>query len=225
MESFRVIRASAFRALRPWLFDKIVPLELATAVKQEYGFIQAPSDASQLNQPVDFHAGKFKYDDQTVAIEQFFVAYVGNKATSLGASTRLSSDASEAFLGHVIDWTARQYGLDKTEVLPRAYFSQVEFVLSKTLSTQFLEFKGLSDAITEFVKGYGLTQCPPYELTGFSINFDFVKYDNLKPTPQPFAIERRAGAAFDENKYFSQAPLRTQDHKVVLEKLERILSR
>lgn len=224
MESFNVIRASAFRALKPWLFDKVVPLELATAVKEKYEFIKAPSDSTLANQPVDFQAGKFKRRNRIISIEQFVVTYIGNKATSLGVSMRASSDDAEAFLDDIIDWASRQHHLDTEEVASRAFFSQVEFTVPKVLSERFLEFKELSNAITEFVRNYGLKEeCPSYELTGFSINIDSVAHEDLKPMPQPFAVERRVGVPFDQNKYFSQAPLRTQDHKSVLERLETLL--
>jgi hypothetical protein len=221
MESYSVIRASAFRALKPWLFDKIIPLELVAAVKHKYQFVKP--DAASTNAPVDFQAGKCEFNGKLVGIEQFLVTYVGNRATSLGASTRESSDASDAFLDQVIEWAAKEYILDTKEVLPRGYFSQVEFVLSKPLSRHFTELGEIGEAITSYVHGYGLKDCPSYEFGGFSMHFDLVKYDDLKPSPQPFAIERRVGSSYDERKYFSQAPLRTQDHKAVLERLERIL--
>jgi hypothetical protein len=224
VESFSVIRAAAFRALRPWLFEKIFPLELATAVKQKYEFIKAP-DASQLNQPADFQIGKFRHGDKVTTIEQFVVTYVGNKATSLGAATRESSDESEEFLEDVIEWAARQYGLDTNEVLPRAYFSQVEFVLPKPLGQHFAELQEIGTTITNFIRRYGLEYCPMYEFGGFSMHFDVVKFDDLKPNPQAFAIERRVGSRYEENKYFSQAPLRTQDHRAIVERLEELLMR
>jgi hypothetical protein len=223
MESFSVIRASAFRALKPFLFDKIIPLELATVVKQRYGFIKS-SEVGLLAQPADFQAGKFTQASRTVAIEQFLVAYIGNRATSLGASTRESTDASDTFLNDVVQWASIEYGLDTAEVFPRSYFSQVEFVLSKPLSRHFTELGEIGEAITSYVQGYGLKECPSYEFGGFSMHFDLVKNDNLKPSPQPFAIERRVGSSYDERKYFSQAPLRTQDHKAVLERLEKLLN-
>jgi hypothetical protein len=221
MKSFNVIRAAAFRALKPGLFAKLVPLELATAVKEEYSFIKAPSDT---NQPIEFQAGKLKYNGRIISIEQFVVTYVGNKATSLGVTTRTSSDDGEAFLDRLIDWAAERYQIDPKEVLPRAFFSQVEFVLPRSLSERFLEFKEISDAITAFVQNYGLKEhVAAYELTGFSINLDAVTHGDLRPMPQPFAVERRDAVPFDQNKYFSQAPLRTKDHRSVLERLERLL--
>ena len=224
MESFSVIRASAFRALKPFLFEKIVPLELMTAVKERYGFLKAPDGSP--NQPVDFQAGKLKLKNgKIISVEQFFATYVGNSLTSLAAATRSSTDDSEAFLEDLIEWAGSEYKLDTRQTKPRAYFSQVEFVVSKPLSKYFAELQELGDIIVKFVTGYGLEECPPFELGGFSMHYDVVTYDNVKPSPQPFAIERRVGSPYDQNKYFSQAPLRTQDHVAVLEKLEKILSR
>jgi hypothetical protein len=223
MESFSVIRASSFRALRPWLFDKIIPLELINAVKQRYQFVNPDTSSFSSNAPIDFQAGKFQYDGKTISVEQFVVTHIGNRATSLGVSTRMSSDASDAFLDNVIEWAATEYGLDANEVLPRSYFSQVEFVLSKPVSSYFTELNEVGKAITDYVQGYGLENCPPYEFGGFSMHFDLVKYDNLTPRPQPFAIERRVGSSYEERKYFSQAPLRTKDHKTIVERLEGIL--
>lgn len=223
MESFSVLRAAAFRALKPHLFEKIFPLELAVAVKDRYGFIKSP-DSAQLNQAAsDFQIGKFRRGDALITIEQFVALPVGNKATSLGAATRASSDESEAFLEDLIAWAAKEFTLDTKEVLPRAYFSQVEFVFAKSLGRHFADLQEIGKAITNFIQGYGLEKCPVFEFGGFTMNYDVVKYEDLKPTPQPFAIERRIGSTHDENKYFSQAPLRTQDHRAILERIERLL--
>jgi hypothetical protein len=223
MELFSVIRASTFRALKPWLFDKIIPLELVTAVKEKYQFIQAP-EGNQLNQPFSFQAGKFRNkDNRTITIEQLVVAYVGSRATSIGVSTRTSSDDSESFLDELIAWASETYNLETAEVFSRSYFSQVEFVLPEPLSHHFDEFRSMAQAITTLVRGYGQKDCPLFEFTGFSINIDAVGHSELSPMPQPFVVDRRAGSPYAENKYFSQAPLRTQDHRAVLEQLEAFL--
>ena len=38
-----------------------------------------------------------------------------------------------------------------------------------------------------------------------------------------FTIERRSGRSFEDNRYFSSAPLRTSDHLVCLEQIEKLL--
>jgi hypothetical protein len=41
-----------------------------------------------------------------------------------------------------------------------------------------------------------------------------------KPLHAPFTIQRRAETAFAENKYFSEAPLPTNEHVALLETFE-----
>jgi len=56
------------------------------------------------------------------------------------------------------------------------------------------------------------------------MHFDIGTRSPLTPTPAAFTCERDGrGARYEENKYFSQAPLRTGDHKAVLTELEKIL--
>jgi hypothetical protein len=221
MREFSVIRASAFRALRPFLFDKLVVLELVTDIKEKYGFLRAPDGSA--NQPVAFQAGKFQHNSKSISIEELFATYVGNSLTSLGAMVRTSTNDADAFLDDLKKWVGEKYSLDTTETKARAYFSQVEFVVDEPLNTYFPKVQQIANLIVGCVKGYGLTDCPPFEFGGFSIHYDAVTYDSVKPSPQPFAIERRVQSPYGENKYFSQAPLSTDDHRMVLEKLETIL--
>jgi hypothetical protein len=46
----------------------------------------------------------------------------------------------------------------------------------------------------------------------------------IKLTPAPFTIDRRAGVPFSEGMYFSSAPLRTHFHLQLIERFERLLS-
>jgi hypothetical protein len=50
---------------------------------------------------------------------------------------------------------------------------------------------------------------------------------NLDPSKLPllldFRVERRVGAPYDQNVYYSGAPLRTADHVAVLEEFERAM--
>ena len=44
-------------------------------------------------------------------------------------------------------------------------------------------------------------------------------------TPAFFTVERRAQVPFEENVYFSTAPVPTDDHMIILEKFEAALDR
>ena len=222
MQLLNVIRAATFRGVKPWLFDKILQLELIQAVKDRYRFVKP--DSITPNAPIDFQAGKLSDRDMAVSIEQFVISPIGNQATSLGASTRDSTDASDAFLDDVMKWIAQEYKIETKEAYARSYFSQIEFLLPRSPGEHFSEFKQIGRAIGNLVKGYGLEKCPSYEVSGFQMHFDVVQSKDLLPVPQPFSLERRAGARYDECKFFSQAPLKTQDHRALLEQIEQILS-
>jgi hypothetical protein len=223
MKSFTVLRASAFRGLKPQLFETIAPLELVEAAKQRYNFVKVP--IAEKNEPFDFQIGKLKVDGKVIKIDQFVVSYIGTQATSLGAATRTTTDDADLFLDDLIAWSQEEFGLDTDSLFPPAYHGQVEFVLEKgQLADRFKKLNGLGDAITKIIRGYGLNECPDFALNSFSMHFDTNDPALTKPIPTVFAVERRVTARYAENKYFSQAPLKTADHKAVLEQLEKILS-
>lgn len=221
MKSLRVLRAAAFRALKPRLFDPVFPLELVEFVKERYDFKQVPTVQELASGPANFMLGKLTAGEHSITVEQLSVVYVGMQATSVSVATRTSTDDAELFLNDLIHRIADGYGLDSGEVFPRAYHSQVEFAFERSLAGQFEELVRIGHEITEFIKGYGKEDCPEFEFGGFSMHFDTTKPQSM-PIPTPFAVERRVGAPYEENKYFSQGPLKTKHHVDVLRLLEEI---
>jgi hypothetical protein len=224
MKSFTVLRAAAFRGLKPQLFETVAPLELIEGVKRKYEFLKFPS-LERANEPFDFQVGKLKHGSRVLKIDQFVVSYIGTEATSIGAASRTSSNDADLFLDDLIDWFSKEFDLDVSIRFPSAYHSQAEFVLSEKarLSNRLKELSELGKGITNIIHGYGSTKCPEFELNTLAMHFDLTNTTLPKPIATPFSFERRVGTPYDENKYFSQAPLKTQDHKAVLEQLEKIL--
>jgi len=223
MRSFTVLRAAAFRGLKPQLFETVAPLELVDAVKRRYDFLRVP-DVEKPSDSFDFRVGKVRIGNRVIKIDQFIVTYVGTQATSLGAATRTSSDDADLFLEDIITWAHTEFGLDVTPLFAPAYHGQVEFIFETDgLSTRFEELNEIGKAITNIIQGYGLKECPQFELYGFTMHFDTSDLALIKPIPTAFAIERRVGVRYSENKYFSQGPLKTKDHQAVLEQLEKLL--
>jgi hypothetical protein len=223
MKSFTVLRAAAFRGLKPQLFDAVNMLELVDATKRRYEFLKCP-DLEKPSESFDFQVGKLRAGNRVIKIEQFLVAYVGTQATSLGAAARTSSDDADLFLEDFTLWAKGEFGLDTTPLFAPAYHGQVEFVLeTDRLSNRLEELNELGKAITNIIQGYGLKECPQFGLSAFTLHFDTIDLAMIKPIPTAFAIERRVGARYSENKYFSQAPLKTGDHKAILERFEALL--
>ena len=224
MKSFAVLRAAAFRGLKAQVLETVAPLELVEAVRQRYGFLKYP-DLGKPNEPIDFQVGKLEIDGRIIKVQQFVITYM-TTVTSLGAATRTSSDDADLFLDDLINWTQSEFNLDTASAssFPPAYHGQVEFVLeTDRLATRFKELTNLGEAITNIIHGYGSKECPEYQLGGFSMHFDTNDPKLSRPIPTVFTVERRVGAPYSEQKYFSQAPLKTKDHKAVLERLEKLL--
>jgi hypothetical protein len=216
-----VLRAASFRALRPRLLDSVILAELIEAVKTKYKFRQVPTIAEVAEKPANFGYGEIKREDTLIVIEQLLVSYVGIQATSIGASTRTSTEDSSFFLDELVGWVGERYHLDVAPVFPPAYHSSLEVVFDAPISRRFDELRPIGQEVTSLVKGYGLQNCPEYQLEGLSMHFE--PNPALLPAPLAFIVERRIGSRYEENRYFSQAPLKTKDHEVVLAQLEKIL--
>jgi hypothetical protein len=221
MKSIIVLRAASFRSLGPRLLDPVILAELIEAVKTRYNFRQVPTVAEASEKPANFGYGEIKRGDSLIVVEQLLVSYLGNSVTSVGASTRTSTDDADFFLDDTLRWISERYHLDIAPVFAPAYHSSLEIVFDESISRRFQELRPIGQAITNLVKSYGQQNCPDFELEGLSMHFEI--NPALLPSPLPFSVQRRAGSRYAENKYFSQAPLRTGDHKSVLEQLEKIL--
>src|ERR1019366_7101267 len=91
------------------------------------------------------------------------------------------------------------------------------------LSADHLHHGLLAELVTGLVRGYGFTACPDYEPSSFILFFDNSKFTNPPTFAGSFLVDRRAGAGYEENRYYSQAPLRTADHIALLNELEKLL--
>jgi hypothetical protein len=220
MKSTTVLRAASFRSLGPRLLDPVILAELIEAVKTRYNFRQVPTVVEASEKPANFGYGEIKRGDSLIVIEQLLVSYLGS-VTSVGASTRTSTDDADFFLDDALKWISERYHLDIAPVFAPAYHSSLEIVFSEAISRRFQELRPIGQQITNLVKSYGQQNCPDFELEGLSMHFEI--NPTLLPSPLPFSVQRRAGSRYAENKYFSQAPLRTGDHKAVLEQFEKVL--
>lgn len=224
MKNFTTLMAASVRGFRANLFDPHSSPVLLDAVKEQYHFRIAPS-IEQLAQspagPFNFQYGKFQHGDQTIFIEQLLVTYVGTIATSVGASTKVGTHEASLFLDDLVEYMHNEFRVDTTSKFPNYYHSTVEVEFGRPLSTHLEKFSEIGNLVSSKVHGYGYRDCP-YELTGFSMHFD--TSTQRPPYLGVFSVERRVGVPYDENKYFSQAPLNTKDHENVLWVMERLFT-
>ena len=215
-----VLVASAIMALRPRLLDSVSIFALVEAVAQRYQFKSVPTPDQLSHGPANFHYGKIEREGRTIVIDQLLVTYIDVRATSISASTKTSTDDAAFFLTDLLQFAHTEFALDVTKTYPDYFHSILEVAYDKVIS--FPDFQQFGELITSLVRGYGFNSMPEYQLTAINLHVD----PTIPMLPQglPFTFERRAGAAFSENKYFSRGPLTTEDHEHVLLEIERVFS-
>jgi hypothetical protein len=210
-----VLQAMAIRFFVPSGPFGFLP-EIVEKIKSRYSFVGAPTLISEYlptdpNQGTLFRIGRFVYDGRDIAVSELHLFHLG-----AGASTNSSTDDSDLFLDDLMTWLSSELQVTFTEHGERAYSSQLEFQLNRPLPDYFPELRSIGLTIPQVLPKFWLTK-PPYEVTGVTFSFDpatrLTGLGNVR-------IERRQGIVFDSKLYFSEAPLKTRDHRVLLEQFE-----
>jgi len=222
----RIINYEASRVTALFPLEEVLPLsgindrELIDAVTKRYGFLRSPDLAKDdiAKDGYKFASGHFSFQNAVFIISEFSIFRDG--LVVLAATT----DGSEAFMDDVIEFTRRVFSFRDFETAPRRYFQSqivVEFDRppEKLLKTLSEITAAVSEPLSEI---YGMEV--PMEFA--RLDFDFDKMRSPNPAPQivhRFIIERRLGVPFNKQRFFCAAPMRTENHIEVLEKIERLI--
>jgi hypothetical protein len=187
---------------------------LAQGLVERYGFLNYP----QKNEDYDEQKG-IKFEDgrwHNIAIDR--VAIFSN---GVAVDTRSSTDDSEKILNEAMAWAVDSFGLAyKPEMVTRRIFVS-ELVFSTKVSLNGLNpaLKGLGDRIAKVILDtFG--QKSASEVGGLAFTYDI---QNAKIPIAPLRIERLEDTPFEENKFYSIAPLRTNQHIEFLNDFEAAL--
>ena len=135
--------------------------------------------------------------------------------------TRSSTDDSERILGELLEWATGQFKLHyRPEMIRRkAYVSNFTFNSDLPLLCPTTALTRLS---RDLAKGVEESRSTQFDFQPTRIDIDFDR-SQLQVAMAPLTIQRRSTAPFSDNKYFSEAPLRTQTHIDLVEKYEQYL--
>jgi hypothetical protein len=185
--------------------------DLVTALVNRYGFAKFPQKPEEFDEKkgVTFETGR----DGEVTIHRVVI-----HDHAIYLDTASSTDDSKRIFDEALIWLSQDFGLGyQPEMVKRVtYVSQLSFysdvVLDKLHPALTKLGQKLSTRVPEFY-GQKLDYVPGTIL---------MAYDPLtiKAGPASFTIERRADTLFSENKYFSTAPLPTDEHIAFLEAFE-----
>ncbi|HEY2545124.1 MAG TPA: hypothetical protein VGI46_03570 [Candidatus Acidoferrum sp.] len=218
MDLLNVVKARSV-----WLFDindlnprgKSVFPELIDWLKDNYSFSKVPSS------PADFDETKALafLDGHFQAKEEIFLSVdLRIYNDGLIADTRASTKDTDAFLADVLDSAMREFTLAHGSEINRRtlYVSELTVRSSRSLD-------GLNPGLLDFCKRIsvllGIENKAPFETFGIS----FWNDPALPTGLQHFRLERKVGVPFSENRYYSIAPLQSDDHLALLKEFESLL--
>jgi hypothetical protein len=191
--------------------------DLVQLIKARYSFVSVPSDAdlvpSDPPKGAEFKLGKLVVEGRVVVFDRVTI-FSDGVVVDAASST---SDA-DLFLDDLAEW-ARSI-LPQVELVgPRYYLSQLEVHLDSALEEPVPVFKPVGEKVSSLLQTYGIS-VPRYEVA--SVHWHCDQLGKNPPQPAAFFIERRANIPYNESVWFAQAPLRTEDHKTMLEEFERL---
>ncbi len=186
---------------------------LVEAVVSRYGFQKFPQKYEDFNEEkgIVFESGF--YDG--VQIEKVTIY-----TFAIVLDTRASTDDSERLFNNMMSWAAAEFKItyDPDMITRKAYistltfFSDIPFII-RCVSNPVRRACEVLSAHVDQQFGNELEYTP----TNLVIGHDVLK---RKYGLASFTIQRRNEAPFEENKYFSEAPLPTKFHIKMLEILE-----
>jgi hypothetical protein len=195
---------------------KVFYPDLVKAIVARYNFQKFPEKLEDFDESkgVTFTSGRLGDS----VIEQVVIYTYG-----IVLNTRLSTQESKRLLEDALQWGCTELGLVYKPSMVRRwqYSSQITFHSKVPLMGAHSAFQRLAESVTKSV-AEATGENLKYELASF-----FIAYDQLtrKHPLGNFSIQRRDNTPFSDNKYFSDAPLPTDDHIKFLEQFEVDLSR
>jgi hypothetical protein len=184
---------------------------------EKYHFAKAPKNLLDLDEQkaLSFKFGSFvnsKGVDISISFSIFNNGFVLDSLSS--------TDDTDECLDGIIEWVARDYGLKLPPGAGRGYLSQLE------LESNF-SFAKINPQVASLMKTLSTT-VPTVDGKPHNFDFGVLQFwtDDVNPATSPayFRFERKIGSPFHLNRYFSQAALKTNDHKDFLGQFEKLVS-
>jgi hypothetical protein len=208
-----------------WLFDindlnprgKDVNSELLDFLKEAYFFSKVPKSPTDLDptkKSLKFEGGRFQIKEEiyiSVNLEIYNDGFV--------ADSRSSTRDTDKFVEDLLSLAAKEFSLsyDPSMIRSKMHVSELTVRMDTVLFDLNPKLVNFANTISAMC---GL-EVPPFECTLLGFATDLAE-SRLKPSG--FAIERKLGAPFSEKRYYTKAPVHTDEHQELLIELERILS-
>jgi hypothetical protein len=180
-------------------------LHVLPMIKERYGFMDVPDVREAVvddQKAMSFRRGRYSTSEGDLEVS--FALY----RDGLVADTRHSTAMTDAFLEDLLGWLVESERLVRPSAIRKGYLSNVSFTTDGSLVKFHRAFATLAKAVS------AATYLPraSFDLTGLTFGQDPAGSGN-SPV---FRIERDSTEPFDSKRYFSSAPLDTDQHLGVL---------
>lgn len=216
----KVIAESWGRVVQLYLEDEVRPNrqgylpDVLHAVKERYAFLTHSTVEEAIN-GAKFQTGRLLVDGVAIGIEALEIYKDG-----IIASSRNTRDAN-LILEDAMEWGIETIGMKRPQ-------TQIARTFSSCVVVDFE--KPISAAINRFRDIQALLQQSYEDAYAKSINLEVSRIafaadpKSVPPhTNTEYLFERRGSAPFSMERYFCAAPLQTDEHISLLEKLEAII--
>jgi hypothetical protein len=213
---------------RVWLLVDLLDLgtrtgvylpEAAALLQNRYAFVHAPSvpPQAQAQQMYRFEQGRLTIEQKQYGISAFEIHPHG--LVVQGTDT----NAAEAFLEDFFMFGIEHLHLKRPEREPTKLFLSAMVVEFGSDANKFLaKWKEISKEVSsQLERTYGINE--PAQLSRLSLQPDpQALAPRLAALVNDFTIERRIYEPYGHQRYFTAAPLRTDNHIALLQRLEQI---
>jgi hypothetical protein len=184
---------------------------VAEMIRERFGFAKYPQKPEEFDETkgVEFIEGNI----DGIGIDKLTIWFNG-----VGIDLRSSTDDAKMVLLRSFDWLRDEVGLTyRPEMIKRwAYLSQITFYSDANFDALHPAVTNLANRLTAAVSRI---QGSAFEFHANWIGWGFDR--TVKQFPiSDFSIQRRVDTPFAEKKYFSQAPVPTDEHYGMLETFE-----
>ena len=220
---------SVITARSIWLFPvidlnpqgKAIESDLIEWLKTTYRFQKYPSsplDFDAATKTLTFVGGKFKSGYEDNGKERYISVDLSIYTDGLVANTKSSTRDGDKFLDEAISSAVNELHLVSPKNIRRKlYYSEMDVRLDRPMSLLNPKLEKLAATISSLRED---TNPITFEFSGVTFLPDLTAQASISS----FGIERKINTPWSENRYYTRAPLQTDDHLRVLEEFEGILN-
>jgi hypothetical protein len=214
-ETGRVLQLVVMEEIRPLsgLYMPTLYQELA----DRYAFAARPQNyAEAIANGAKFQHGLLITQDREIEIKE-----IGVYNDGLIVDARNTEDA-EFILQDFAAWAVATFALrERKTIIPKIFTSSITVEFNGTLESALKGVETITKHVSNaFAQAYDWHDIN-INLMRLAVNADPQTVPHLRNTQ--FLIERRLQRPYTENRYLCTAPLRTEDHIALLEKIERTI--